>query len=174
MAAPSVDHLIILLVLGGAALALFATERDSEDGADNAIPLLIVSLAMAAAAFLGSSASISQNAGSLSAAIGGLMILNWPKRRFGLSVTARLVPFTVLAALSAQASLFTTAPAWILALLLPAFFADRLVDLWMPAGSHRAPLARPVFIAFTAAVPAAAALAAAWFVASSTGSSGGY
>jgi hypothetical protein len=174
MAAPSLDHLSVLLLLIGTGIAIFAMERDGKDGADKTVPILIVSLAMAGIALLGASASIGQNAGALSAALGGLMILNWPIRRFGLNVISRLVPLTVLASLVAQATLFTSAPAWIPALLLPALFADRLVDLWIPAGSHRAPLARPVFVGFVAAVPAAVALSAAWFAASSSGMSGGY
>ncbi len=174
MATPSLDHLFVLPILAGTSIALVATERDGEDGSDQAISLLVVSLAIAGIAFMGSSASISQNAGALGAALGGLLILNWPKRRFGLNVTARLPPLITLTALATQATLFTKAPAWVLIILLPAFFADRLVDRWMPANSHQAPLARPVLLAFFAAVPAAAALAAAWITASSSDLSGGY
>ncbi len=174
MAAPSLDHLVVLLILAGTAVAVFTVERDTKDGADKAVPLLVVSIAFAGVAFIGSSASISQNAGALSAALGGLMILNWPTRRFGLNTSSRLVALIILVALTTQSSLFTTAPVWIPVLLLPALFADRVVDLWMPAGSHRASLARPVFLALLAAVPASASLAAAWFAASSSNLSSGY
>lgn len=174
MAAPSLDHLWMVLIAAAAAVAVAASERDGDDGADKAVALLIVSLAMAGIAFIGSSASISQNAGALSAALGGLLIVNWPVRRFGLNAVARFVPVIVLTALTTQAALFTKAPIWAAVLLIPALFADRLADRWIPADSHRAEAFRPVLIAFLALVPAMASLAAAWFAAPSTGSSGGY
>ena len=169
MAAPSPDHLSIGLILAGTAVALFASERDAKDGADKAAPLLIVCFAMAGLTFMGASASIAQNATAVSAALGGLLVMNWPKRRFGLNATARLVPIIVLAGLATQIALFTTAPAWVLALLLPALFADQLLDRW-PAG-HKA-LTRPVLIAFIALVPAVATLLVAWYAVFSTPSLG--
>jgi hypothetical protein len=169
MAAPSPDHLSIGLILAGTAVALFASERDAKDGADKAAPLLIVCFAMAGLTFMGASASIAQNAPAVSAALGGLLVMNWPKRRFGPNATARLVPIIVLAALATQIALFTTAPAWVLALLLPALFADQLLDR-LPAG-HKA-LTRPVLIAFIASVPAVATLLVAWYAVFSTPSLG--
>jgi len=169
VAEPSLDHLSIGLILAGTAIAIFASERDAEDSADKAVPLLVISFAVAGLAFMGASASIAQNAGALSAALGGLLIINWPKRRFGLNAVARLVPIMVLAALATQITLFTTAPAWVLVLLLPALFADQFLDRWQ--ASYTA-LTRPVFIAFIATVPAVAALSAAWFAVSSGPSSG--
>jgi hypothetical protein len=168
IATPGLDHLSALLILSGAAIALIGTERQGGEGetSDSSVSLLVVCLGMTGIAFIGASASIAQNAGALSAALGGLLILNWPQRRFGLGFTARLVPLVVLAALAAQIVFFTNAPAWTLALLLPAFFSGRLV-------LTDRPFKRPVMIAFFAAVPTVAALAAAWFAASSD-LSGGY
>jgi len=174
MAAPSFDHVALLLILAGAAVALFATEQTSEDDADKTIPLLVISLAAAGIAFLGSSASISQNAGALGAALGGVLVLNWPQRRFGLTVTARLVPLVTLAALAAQSVFFTKAAAWIYLLLLPSLFADRLAGRWIPVDHPRASLARPVVVGLLAVVPGAAAVAAAWVTAASSAPSGGY
>jgi len=173
-AAPSLDHLSMALILAAAAIALYATEADGDDGADKIVPLVVVCIAAAGIAFIGASASIAQNAASLSAALGGLMVLNWPKRRFGLNAAARLVPVVVLAALAGQTVLFTNTPAWTLALLLPALFAGRAVDRVMPAGSRARALTRPVIVAMIAMVPAAAAVAVAWAVASLSGASGGY
>jgi len=167
MAAPSLDHLSALLIVAGAAVALLGTERDgNDDDVDKAVPFLIVSLGVAGIAFIGASTSIAQNAGALSAALGGLLILNWPKRRFGFGLLARWVPLIVLSALSAQIVFFTSAPAWTLVLLLPAFYVERRV-------TSTSALKRPVLIALCAAVPTGTAFAAAWFAASSN-LSGGY
>lgn len=173
-AGPSPDHVTMALILVGAAIALFTTERQSEDGADKTVPLLVVSFAFAGIAFYGASASMAQNAGALAAALGGLLILNWPKRRFGLDATARMTGVVTLIALITQMALFTKAPQWIPALLIPALFADRLADRFIPHESATASLVRPVVIALLAAAPAAAALWAASDAASSSGLSGGY
>lgn len=174
MADPSPEHLSMGLLLIGAIIVLAATERRSDDPADKTVPLLIVSIAVAVIAFFGASASIAQNAGALAASLGGVLILNWPKRRFGLDATARLTSLVVLIALVSQMTLFTTSPAWVPILLIPALFADRLAGRFISADSPAAPLFRPVLITFLAAVPAAAAITAAWYAASSSGLSGGY
>ena len=77
-------------------------------------------------------------------------------------------------ALITQLALFTSAPAWTPLLLLLSLFADKVANRFIPVESATAPLMRPVLIGVIAAVPAAAALGAAWQVASSSGLSGGY
>lgn len=166
MAAPSLDHLFAVLILCAAGLALMGTERETDDESDRLIPLLVVSLGFSGIALIGASASIAQNAGALAAALGGVLILNWPVRRFTLGPTARLVPLVVLSALGSQIIFFTSAPGWALALLLPAFLAPR----WVSTGNR---LNRPVLVALFATVPTVAALAATWFAVSSD-LSGGY
>lgn len=179
MAAPSLDHLSTALVVVGGALALYSARTGSappggEGGIEQAVPLLVIALAMAVISFMGASASIAQNAGALAAALGGVMVLNWPKRRFGLDATDRLVPVAILAALSAQIAFFTQAPAWVLLLLLPALYADRLVARWMPESRPAAWALRPMVIALIALVPAVVAIGAAQIVLSSSDLSGGY
>jgi len=119
-----------------------------------------VSGTLAGIAIVGASASIGQNGGVLAAALGGVLVLNWPKRRFLPSATGRILSFTVLAALLCQMMLFTKAPVWSMVIILPAFFGGRLFDLWFPhdfrhSGSRAATL-RPVFIGAVSAILAAA------------------
>jgi len=173
-AAPTNDHLFALSIIAGAALALFATLRPPKDANDPAVALLVVCLSFAVLAFLGASASIAQNAAALGAALGGVLILNWPRRRVGLSASARLVPVVILAALAAQTVFFTKVPAWALALLLPAFFADRLAFRWLPADGLRSALVRPMILVLSASLLVTPALAAAWYVSSSSALEGGY
>jgi hypothetical protein len=173
-AAPSPDHLWMLLVVAGAVLALWCGERNSErfDPLEALAVLLVAALGLAGVAVIGASASTSQNAGALAAALGGLMVLNWPARRFGLGATARLTALVTLAALAAQLALFSRAPAWSLLLLLPAFLAPRLAHRLIPHTHPHAALLRPVLTGVITAVPAALATAAAWLAAPA--SSGGY
>ncbi|WP_315983324.1 hypothetical protein [Aliamphritea spongicola] len=72
--------------------------------------MLFVSIGLGAVTIIGASALIGQTAFALSAAIGGFLLLNWPKQRFTFGATAQLVIITVLTALLAQA-LFLPRPA---------------------------------------------------------------
>lgn len=171
---PSPDHIVMALIFGGAAIAFFASERQYQDPADKTVPLLVVGLALAGIAFFGASASLAQNSSAMAAALGAVLVLNWPTRRFGLTVIARLTAIPVFIGLITQLALFTSAPAWISALLIPSLFADKLADRFMPVEDTKAAFWRPVLIGLIAAVPAAVALTAAWYVASASGLSGGY
>lgn len=172
--APSLDHVLALLVIGGGALAAYATGRTRKDLSDPIVTTLVVCLAFAGLAFLGASASIAQNAAAIGAALGGVMVLNWPTRRFGLSASARLVPVVILTALAAQVVFFTQAPAWALALLLPTLFADRITDRCVPADSPRTALVRPVILAIISILMVAPAIGAAWYISVSSAPGGGY
>ena len=173
-AAPSFDHVLALLIMGGGVLAVWATERTAKDSADPIVSLLAVCLGFAGLAFFGASASIAQNALGLAAALGGVMVLNWPRRRFGLSAQARLVPVVVLVALATQVVFFTKAPAWTLALVLPALFAQSLAQRWLPADGARSALARPIILTILTILMLVPAVAAAWYMSLSSALDGGY
>ncbi len=173
-AAPSFDHVLALLIMGGGVLAVWASERTAKDPADPIVNLLVVCFGFAVLAFLGASASIAQNALGLAAALGGVMIVNWPRRRFGLSAQARLVPVVVLVALATQVVFFTQGPAWTLALLLPALFTPSLAQRWLPADGARSALARPVILTILTILTLVPAVAAAWYMSLSSALDGGY
>lgn len=173
-AEPSLDHVLALLIMGGGVVAAFATERTAKDPADPIVNLLVVCFGFAMLAFYGASASIAQNAMALAAALGGVMIINWPRRRFGLSAPARLVPVLVLVALATQVVFFTAAPAWTLALLLPALFAQSLAHRWLPESGARSGLTRPIILTIFTILMLVPAVGAAWYVSFSSGQGGGY
>lgn len=175
-AAPSLDHLGTALIVAAGAVALFATRARAQDQDDlsKTVPLLVVSLAFSVIAFFGASASIAQNAAALAAALGGLMVLNWPTRRFGLTLGTRTFAVIVLIALTAQLVYFTQAPAWTLALLLGSLFADRLTAREPAQPDAKALWLKPVYVALLALIPAAAAVGATVFIVSSSDLSQGY
>lgn len=153
---PSEVHLFLLLLFVVLALVLYFTEFGRHNGTDEGVPFLITFGTLAGIAILGASASTGQNSGAMAAAFGGILILNWPKRRFAPSATGRMMAFALLSALLSQMMLFTKAPVWVLAIMVPAFFGGQLFDLMVPHDNHnfrsKAAMLRPIFIGVLAVV----------------------
>jgi len=140
---------------------------DSQAGAGltAAVVIMVAAAALALVALLGRSASISQLAAALAAAMAGLALWNWPVARIAGGRAATFAGGALLLALASQALLFTEAAAAALAVLLLVPFADRpagwlLARLVAPGGRIGQALA-PVVLALAAAVPAAVAVAIA-------------
>ncbi|MBN3560807.1 hypothetical protein [Aliamphritea spongicola] len=123
----------------------------SNAGINGAVKLLFVSIGLGAVTIIGASALIGQTAFALSAAIGGFLLLNWPKQRFTFGATAQLVIITVLTALLAQALFFTKASGIALLLLLPLLFTDSIQQKITFIRSYNSPAARPVCLSILAA-----------------------
>jgi hypothetical protein len=177
IAAPlSLDHLGIFILLAGStlAIAIFCgkTNNSHKDNADSAVVLIVISIAVAVNAIMGASASTGQNAGALAAALGGAMLLNWPKRRFGLDITALMVPLITISALLTQMLLFTKAITWPLLFLIPALFSPALADFLVLPSQRRKDLIRPVAVGVLAAFAGTISIFLTWFVTPPTG--GGY
>ena len=170
----SLDHLNSLLIVVAGTVAFYRmTHRPltkNSDEADNIIALIAVLIAVSAVAIFASSASIGQNAGALAAALGGLMLVNWPKRRHGLDVVARVVPLVTLTALLAQLVLFTNVVAWPLILLPLVMLASPVANRWVVPHSSRAELLRPILIGALCAVPALASIIITWNLTSASAS----
>jgi len=172
----SLDHFGVVLIVLASTVAFYSLARQTQnkdvDEADGIVALILVLVAVAGVAFIASSASIGQNAAALAAALGGVMLVNWSKRRFGLDVASRLVPLATLTALLAQMVLFTDVIAWPLIFLPLVLIASPVANLWIGPLSSRAELSRPVIIAVICAVPALTTFLITWTLTPT--SSGGY
>lgn len=142
-----------------ACLALFFL-LEKRPNQDTAVCFLIAGLAFAAVAFLGSSASIAQGAGSLSAAAGGLLLWCWPRDRWPtLAAGALLGVVACFALLAQQALLYTRASDAALALLVMIPLVP-LLPLSFPARDRP----KRAFALLAACLPlAAGAIAFAWY-----------
>jgi hypothetical protein len=148
------------LVLGIAAIlgVIFCVRlgREVDHDALAAVGIFVASLALAAIAFLGASASAAQLAGTLAAATGGYLLWNWPIPRTRFAAAALLGAGVTLVAIATQLALFTRANTLSLAVLSLVALAGLV-----PVGEAR-PWAAAIVRGFVAAVPAAAATAIAY------------
>jgi hypothetical protein len=156
------------LLLGPIWLAMMAVmlrlERAARRDIDAGIFMLVLGLSLGAIALLGRSAALAQFSLALSAAIGGFVLLNWPKSRFGFGVAALIGAGGSLAVIGANQALFAETSRWALGTLLLVLVTDPLCRRVLPhAGPWRAPL-----LGVYAAVPALAAIAIAYYVARDT------
>jgi len=142
-----------------ACLALFWL-LEKRPNQDTAVCFLVAGLVFAGVAFLGSSASIAQGAGSLSAAAGGLLLWCWPRDRWpSLAAGALLGVVACFALLAQQALLYTRASSAALALLAMIPLVP-LLPLSFPAKDRP----RRAFALLVTSLPlAAGALAFAWY-----------
>ncbi|MBT7748068.1 MAG: hypothetical protein HN725_22470 [Alphaproteobacteria bacterium] len=165
--APSVDHLSLILLMSALSVVVILTEKGRLDGTDEAVPLLATSIVIAGLATMGASASIGQNGGALAAALGGILVLNWPKRHFPPGITSRVLCYATLAALLSQLVFFTKAPVWTMTFILPVFYAGRFFDRLnftsVRLNRSQNTVMRPMFIGVCGAALGAIVLGLAWF-----------
>jgi len=133
-----------------------AARRDIDCGAF----LLVFCLGLGFVALLGRSAVLAQFCLALAAAIGGFLVLNWPKPRFVFGSAALVGAGGTAAALAAILALFTGVNKWALGTLTLVFLSDPLFHRLLPSAG---PL-RALALTTLAALPALAAIAIAYYV----------
>lgn len=149
---PAITLLLLLI-------ATVPLVRAAPNGISAAVMLLVAALGLAMVALTANSASLSQIAGALAAAVGGFLAWSWPKARFPVSAALLFGAMGAFAALTTQAALFTRADPWTLAPLVLVFLAAiPAARLTFGSGAVRAALS-PLVIGFCAALPAALAVA---------------
>ncbi len=149
---PAVTLLLLLL-------AAWSLARAAANGIAAAVMLLVAAAGLAIVALTANSASLSQIAGALAAAVGGFLVWNWPTARFPVAGALLFGAMGAFAALATQASLFTRADPWTLAPLALVFLAAApAARLGIGGAAVRAALS-PLVLGFCAALPAALAVA---------------
>lgn len=159
-----------LLILVGAAVAfaaiLWARTRPTEAG----VTALVVAMGLAGIAFMAPSASLTQMATAIAAALGGFLLWTWPKPRLGFAEAGTMAIVAPLIWLAGQIALYSKASPGALAIIpavaLAPFFRQRLFRM-----SDRGPEAlRPIVTGLCAAALAAIALLIAHATRSTQGS----
>ncbi|GGK71334.1 hypothetical protein [Amphritea balenae] len=118
-------YLIVITLL--AILTLWQGDNQ-RNRIDSGLKLLFISGGLGAILLIGSSAMLAQTAFGLMAAIGGLLLWNWPKFRFNIGASILFPIVAILSAMAAQGLFFTKASGIALLLLMPLL----LIDLIMP------------------------------------------
>ncbi len=159
------------LTIGGL-LVLSRLYRQGRFGGDAAVMLGVAALALAPIAFLSNSASYAQMAVALAAAVGGFYLWNWPRPRYPLGVFGVLGAGLALLALSTGLLRFTAAGPWPFLLLILVFYADMPANRPHTQHQPRTRWYRPLVIVAIAALPAFAAVGAAYWLAGQSMGSG--
>ncbi|MDP6623363.1 MAG: hypothetical protein QF754_13970 [Alphaproteobacteria bacterium] len=148
-----------LFVVGSAILLAYRQPPETgRRGLEAPAVALVLALTMGALALLGHSASTAQLAFALAAALGGVLILNWPTQRFPFAGLGVFAAFGTLLALSGQMLLYSDASRIglaIAALVAASPLAAQRFKL--PAGRSGDVLA-PLVTGMVALVPAAIAV----------------
>jgi hypothetical protein len=152
------------MLLGPLWLAVLATmlrlERAARRDIDAGIFMLVLCLGLGPIALFGRSAALAQFSFALAAAIGGFLLLNWPKPRFAFGSAVLIGVGGTITSIGAILVLFSRAERWALAVLLLGLVADPLCRRILPkAGPWRAPA-----LAIAAGVPVLVAIAIAYYV----------
>jgi len=141
-------------------LSLGRLEHAARREIDAGIVLLAFAIGLGAVALFGRSASLAQLALALAAALGGFLLLNWPRARFAFGASVVLGAGGTAVALAATLALFTGANRWALGALLLCLLADLLFRRVLPkSGALRAPI-----LALCAGLPALAAGGIAYYI----------
>lgn len=138
-----------------AAAAVFGLSSKRNRDVDTGVAILVAGFALAAVAFLAPSASIAQLSLAICASLGGFLIWNWPKLRMNFlpaGITAVALPLIWLAS---QASLYSRANDWALAVLPLVAFAPWIRSKIVPQSIENSDLLRPIATGLTAAILAA-------------------
>lgn len=151
------------ILLGPVWLAIMATmlrlERAARRDIDAGILMLVLCLGLGSIALFGRSAAFTQFSFALAAAVGGFLLLNWPKPRFAMGSAVLIGAGGTLTAIGAILVLFSRAERWALAVLLLTLIADPLCRRVLPkSGPWRAPV-----LAIATGVPALAAAAISYY-----------
>jgi hypothetical protein len=92
------------------------------------------------------------------------MLINWPRRRFGLAMIPKILAVIVLSSIVVQLILFTKAMTWPLLFIIPMGFVPSLIDRLLALSHVHAVLLRPVFIAIVGAGLSAISVFLTWFM----------
>lgn len=152
------DGATLLVVAAAGAAILAELHGRNAQPAESAVKLSIASVALAAIALLGASASMAQLCGVLAASAAGFALWLWPKPRLRFAASALFGGGLVFVALLGSVAVFSNASKPALCLLLPVFFAGRALGR-ADAGLHKLGQAvKPLLVAAIAVVPAIAAV----------------
>ncbi len=148
-----------LVAVGSAILLAFRHAPESgRRGLEAPTVALVLALTLGVLALLGRSASTAQLAFALAAALGGVLILNWPSQRFPFAAPGVFAAFGILLALSGQLLLYSDAsPIGLAFAALVAASPLAAQRLKLPAGRSGDVLA-PLVTGVVALVPAAIAI----------------
>lgn len=165
------DTLTAAAVLAAGAWIALSRTAVHDGAATPGVVLLCAALAVGGVALAGASASVAQLSFALAAAIGGLLLWNWPVERHAWSFAGQIA-VGILVLLIAILTFFSSARVEALIALVPALFADRLRDRLPLAASATGRAIGIVALGAIAAVPALAAVGIAFVL--SGGEASGY
>lgn len=163
------EYLTVAIVAAFAAIAVFGLSWRRDEPVDNGVAVLVSGFVIAGIAFLAPSASIAQLALAICAATGGFLVWTWPKIRLHFAsagIAALALPMIWLAG---QASLFSRANDWALAIAAAIAFAPALRAALIRHPALATDTMRPIATGVTAVILGAIALGLAF--ANSTGQS---
>jgi len=161
--------LALLLILAGASVAFAAVQWARTKPVEVGATVMVAALGLASLAFLAPSASLTQMALAIAAALGGFLLWTWPKPRLAFAEAGSMAIVAPLIWLAGQMALYSKASpgalAMISAVALAPFFRQRLFPM-----SDRGPEAlRPIVTGLCAAALAAIALLIAYATRSTQG-----
>lgn len=158
-----------LLILAGASVAIAAVQWARAKPVEVSVTALVGALGLAGLAFLAPSASLTQIALAIAAALGGFLLWTWPKPRLAFAEAGSMAIVAPLIWLAGQMALYSKASPSALAIMpavaLAPFIRQRLFGV-----SDRGPEAlRPIITGLCAAALAAIALLIAYATRSTQG-----
>ncbi len=154
-------YLVLLVVLS--AVAYWRCEQNPRS-IEGSLNLLLVSLGLGAVVLIGASAMLAQVTFALAAALGGFLLLNWPRPRFPFAAAGQFATVTALAAVGAQALFYTQSSGIALALLVSLLFADVLVRRVPLLNRATTPALRAVSLGLAGALFLPIVVGSAWLL----------
>jgi len=158
---PLAPLLVLLALFAGLCAARYAAGKGASAATPLAIALFWYAVGLAGTVFYGASSAMALIAGSMAAALAGMMAATWPRRQVGSTVLLTTWQGGMLIAFTAMVWLYTASPPLSLAILLLVFITLPYLDR-MPAAFRR-PRVAPWIQTGLSALPVLAAIAWARF-----------
>lgn len=136
---------------------------------DSGIQILLYCAGLGAILMIGSSAMLSQSAFGLMAAVGGFLLLNWPKFRFPIGAALIFPLTTALAAMTAQSLFFTKASGVAIAVLIPVLLISYLLPKIPLLKKVSSPAIRAISLTAVGVVPLGASIVVAIMLTETSG-----
>jgi len=156
------QFLVLLAVLAGAAIAFAALERARAEAAEIGTTALVAAFGLAGIAFLAPSASLTQMAMAVAAALGGYLLWTWPKPRLDFAEAGFMAILAPLIWLAGQMALYSKASPLALAIIPAAALAPYLGRRLTFLMDRRPEVLGPIVVGLCAAVFAAIAVSIAY------------
>lgn len=143
--------------------------ESSRNQLDSGIQILLYCAGLGAILMIGSSAMLSQSAFGLMAAVGGFLLLNWPKFRFPIGAAMVFPLATALAAMTAQGLFFTKASGLAIVLLIPVLLISYLLPKIPLLKKVSSPAIRAICLTAVGVIPLGASILCASLLAETSG-----